>query len=47
MKKTYMKPTQEIIELKACQTLLAGSMTGSGDASLDWGGEGNPEEDGM
>lgn len=47
MKKIYMKPTQEIIELKACQTLLAGSVTGSGAASLDWGGTGDPEEDGV
>ena len=47
MKKTYIKPAQEIIELKACQTLLAGSMNGGGDANLDWGGTGNPEEDGV
>lgn len=47
MKKTYIQPEQQIVEIEVQQTLLAGSITGSGDVELGWGGEGNPDEDGL
>lgn len=47
MKKTYIQPAQQIVEVVASLSLLAGSMRTSGDVELGWGGEGNPEEDGI
>ena len=40
MKKIYMTPEMEEIEIKNNMSLLAGSVGGSGDADdLGWGGE--------
>jgi len=35
MKKEYMKPYIEAIELKACQQLLTGSVTGLDNTNVD------------
>ena len=35
MKKEYMKPHIEAIELKACQQLLTGSVTGLDNTNID------------
>jgi len=35
MKKEYMKPHIEAIELKACQQLLTGSVTGLDDMNIN------------